>query len=105
MSKTNLETRLARAHVMLLVIPKDQREWKTAPLARYGAYEVRLVELPSISNTFVFWIELFDRNRRVSIDSRGADDFEEALATAERLVSRAKELSEITSLHETKRRI
>ena len=92
-SKMNLETRLARAHVMLLVIPKDEHDSKSAPLVRYGAYEVRLVELPSVSNAFVFWIELFDHNRQVSIDSKGANDFEEALATAEQLVSRAEALS------------
>jgi len=78
---------------MLLVIPTDKHDSKSAPLARFGAYEVRLVELPSVSNTFVFWIELFDHNRQVSIDRKGANDFEEALATAEHLILRAEELS------------
>src|SRR5215467_11031417 len=93
LSKMNLETRLARAHVMLLVIPKDEHDSKSTPLVRYGAYEVRLVEMPSVSNAFVFWIELFDHNRQVSIDSKGANDFEEAVATAEHLILRAEELS------------
>jgi hypothetical protein len=93
LSKMPLETRLAQAHVMLLVIPKDERDSKSVSLARYGAYEVRLVEPLSVSNTFVFWIELFDHSCQVSIDSGGAEDFEEALATAEYFVSRAEELS------------
>lgn len=88
-----LETRLAQAYVMLLVIPKDEHDSKSVSLARYGAYEVRLVEPLSASNIFVFWIELFDHSCQVSIDSGGAEDFEEALATAEYLVSRAEELS------------
>lgn len=91
--KVTLETRLAQAHVMLLVIPKDEHDSKSVALVRYGSYEVRLVEPPSVSDTFVFWIELFDHSCHVSIDSGGADDFEEALATAEYLVSRAEELS------------
>jgi hypothetical protein len=93
LSKMPLETRLAQAYVMLLVIPKDEHDSKSVSLARYGAYEVRLVEPLSASNIFVFWIELFDHSCQVSIDSGGAEDFEEAVATAEYLVSRAEELS------------
>jgi len=91
--KMTLETRLAQAHVMLLVMSKDEHGSKSVPLARYGAYEVRLVEPPLGSTAFVFWLELFDHGCQVSIDSGGADDFEEALATAEYLASRAEDLS------------
>ena len=92
-SKMPLETRLAQAYVMLLVIPKDEYDSKFVSLARYGAYEVRLVEPLSACNTLVFWIELFDHTCQISIDSGGAEDFEEALAKAEYFVSCAEELS------------
>jgi len=88
----NLETRLIRAHIMLF-LRRDERERKSVSLARYGAYEVRLLEPPSESDTFMFWLELFDHSRRISVDSWGADDFEEALTTAEYLAYRAEELS------------
>jgi hypothetical protein len=93
LSKVTLETRLVQAYVMLLVIPEDEHDFKFVPVVRYGAYEVRLLEPRSASNTVVFWIELFDHDSQVSIDSGGADDFEGALATAEYFASRAKKLS------------
>lgn len=78
---------------MLLVMPKDEHDLKSVSLVRYGAYEVRLFEPPAASNSFVFWVELFDGNRHVSIDGGGADDFEEALEKAEHLASCAEKLS------------
>ena len=90
--KTSLEARLVQAYIMLPVVPKYERDLKFASVIRYGAYEVRLVERPSPSDTFVFWVELFDHDTQVSIDGGGADDFERALATAEYLASLAEKL-------------
>jgi hypothetical protein len=90
--KMTLEARLIRAHVMLRLAQKDQHSF--VPLARHGAYEVRLVELTDgLVNKFIFWIELFDRDRRVSIDSGGANDVEEASTIADHLALRAEQLS------------
>jgi hypothetical protein len=89
----DLETRLVQAYVMLMVIPKDEHDLKSVAVLRYGAYEVRLIEPPAASDTFVFWIELFDHDSQVSIDSGGAGDFERALATAEYFASCAEKLS------------
>jgi len=92
-SRMTLETRLVQAHVMLMVIPLDEHESKSVPLARYGPYEIRLVELAGVSNAFVFWLELFDHNCQMSVDSGGANDLEDALILAEYLISRAAELN------------
>jgi len=91
--KINLETRLAQAYVMLLVIPKDEHDLKSVSVMRCGVYEVRLVEPPLASNTFVFWIELFDHSCQASIDSGGTNDFDKALAIAKYLALRAEKLS------------
>ena len=58
---------------------------------RNGAYEVRLFESPHAcpDSTFLFWIELFDHNRQVSIDSGGSDVLEDAVVAAEHLIALA----------------
>jgi hypothetical protein len=91
--KLTVETRLVQAYVMLLVVPKDEHDFKSVSVIRHGAYEVRLFEPRSASNTFVFWIELFDHDSQVSIDGGGANDLERALATAEYFASCAEKLS------------
>jgi hypothetical protein len=71
---------------------------KAAPIARYGACEVRLVEFSETfpTNTFVFWLELFDHKDNVAVDGGGANDLEEAVTLAEELASQAEELCKKT---------
>ena len=93
--KMTLQARLMQAHLMLLVAQQDEHGFKFVPLARHGAYEVRLVEFAGRpAGNFIFWIELFDCNRRVSIDSGGANDVEDASAIADHLALRAEELAQ-----------
>ena len=77
-----------------MVTPGDERGVKAVPIARYGAYEVRLVEFSETFSalTFVFWLELFDHKDNVAVDGGGANDLEEAVTLAEDLVSQAEEL-------------
>jgi hypothetical protein len=92
--KMTLEARLIQAHIMLQA-QKAQHGSKFVPLARHGAYEVRLFELTDgPAGKFIFWIELFDCDRRASIDSGGANDVEEASTIADHLALRAQNLSE-----------
>jgi hypothetical protein len=90
-----LEARLVRAHLALRVASKDIHDLGFVSLARYGSYDVRLVEPEQTSsfNPFDFWLELFDLDRRISVDGGGANDLEAALAIAEELVSSAQELN------------
>ena len=91
--KMTLEARLVQAHVMLQVVQKNEHGSKFVPLARYGAYELRLVE-PAVSPVnFLFWIELFDCSDQVSVDSGGANDLEEAATIANEFAVRATELN------------
>ena len=69
-------------------------------MARYGAYEVRLL-LPvqgSSVDLFIFWLELFDQDRGISLDSGRAEYFEKTLTLAEQLISQAEQLSKITAV-------
>jgi hypothetical protein len=91
-----IEAQLIRAHIELEITREDANGSKAVPIARYGACEVSLVEFSgnSLTNTFVFWIELFDHIQKVAIDSAGANDVEEAVTLAEELVSQAKQLGQ-----------
>jgi hypothetical protein len=90
-----LAAQLVRAQVELAATPKDEHGLKSAPLANYGVYEVRLVDLAKSARTgrFVFWLELFDHNEEIALDSGSANNLCEALTIAEELISSARELS------------
>jgi len=93
--KMDIEGRLVRAHVELYVRRRDERASKSVSVARYGAYEVRLLRVVpgSSADPFIFWIELFDHNRAISLDSGSAKDLEKALGVAEELISHAEQLN------------
>jgi hypothetical protein len=89
--KMTLEARLVRAYLALRNKADKSHDLKFVLLARYGAYEVRLVEPPD--DRFEFWLELIDLDGNISIDGGGANDLEDALAIAEEFVSSAQDLS------------
>ena len=90
----DMETRLTHAYVELYAKPRDEHGAKSVPVVRCGAYEVRLVE-PMLDrpDASVFWLELFDHSRGISLYGGNAEDFEGALTIAEELVSRAEQLN------------
>jgi hypothetical protein len=65
-------------------------------LARFGSFEVRLIQPMSDPPTREarFWMELFDHDRRLSIDSIGNLVLEDAATAAEEFIARAKRQSE-----------
>jgi hypothetical protein len=94
-ARTNLKAQLVQARVQLQLATRGEDDVITATLVCHGAFEVRLIEPPDASQTgaFFFWIELFDHNRQVSIDSGGSDVLGEAVIAAEHLITQSKELS------------
>jgi hypothetical protein len=87
-----LEARVIQAHVKLQLAARGTDGSRAATLVRRDACEVRLVEpsqAPSAS-AFLFWIELFDHSRRISIDSVGCHVLEEAAIAAENLIAQAE---------------
>lgn len=89
-----LLSRLSQAYVRLLLIPESTDGSRTVSLARYGAYEVRLVEFfhsPACDDSS-FWIRLHRRGLQSSLDSCWCDDLDDAEVAAEHFASRAKQL-------------
>jgi hypothetical protein len=88
----NLELRIFKLYVWDLMAQRFIDGCRAALLARYGAFEVRLVELllDWQDDSIPFWIELFDHGSATTIDSYGGYDLEDAAAGAEALISQAK---------------
>jgi hypothetical protein len=88
----NLEMRIFQVYVWDLMARRFIDGCRAALLARYGAFEVRLVELLQDwqDDSIPFWIELFDHGSATTIDSYGGYDLEDAAAGAEALISQAK---------------
>jgi hypothetical protein len=89
-----LLNRLSQAYVRLLLMPEGTDGSRTVSLARYGAYEVRLVEFSHgpASDDSSFWVRLHRRGIHTSLDSCWCDDLDDAETAAEHFVSRAMQL-------------
>jgi hypothetical protein len=90
----SLERQIIQSYIWVLRAPPDEAGCKTRTLARHGAYEVRLVEPSQMpeGDIISFWIELFDHKRRVTLNSYGSDDLEQAAVTAAQLIAEAEKL-------------
>jgi hypothetical protein len=43
----------------------------------------------------IFWLELFDHNQRISLDSGSAENLGKALGVTQELISHAEQLSKV----------
>ena len=89
-----LELRILQLYIWTLNAKRFIDGCRTATVARYGAYEVRLVEplLDPRGDTIPFWIELFGHKSANTIDSCGGHDFEETAAGAAGMIAQASVL-------------
>jgi hypothetical protein len=80
----------------LTFVPQRGDGAKAVSLARFGDYEVLLVELAqsSVTDDAKLWIELYDHKLQHGLDSCGCTDIEEATIAARELISRARQLNE-----------
>jgi hypothetical protein len=90
----SLERQIIQSYIWVLRATPDETGCKTRTLARRGAYEVRLFEPSQMpqGDIISFWLELFDHKRKVTLNSYGSDDLEQAAATAALLISEAERL-------------
>jgi hypothetical protein len=89
-----LERRIMQMYIWLLVAPEQSGGQRIASLARHGAFEVRLIELPQNphSDCIPLWIELFDHRSNTTLDSYAGCDFEDTALAAAALISQARDL-------------
>jgi hypothetical protein len=99
-TKKCLERRLARAYVLLLLVPPAADGCRRVSLGRHGDYEVRLVEFTRDNPIGVadsLWMELYAHQRRVVLDSCRCDEIKDAAIAAEELIAQSKKLNEVSS--------
>jgi hypothetical protein len=90
-SRAELETQLIGAHARLQRIQRDGDVPAMVTLVHLGSFEVRLIQPPQNlpEGAPVFWMELFDHDRRLSIDSVGDLVLADAVIAAEDFIARA----------------
>jgi len=89
---TLTELRIARAYGQLSSMP-DDRSKVSVSVARTGNYEIRMFRWPETQSGALFWLELFDHNIRMSIDSFQCHEMRDAVPAFEDLMSQADYLN------------
>jgi hypothetical protein len=87
------EARLVRAYLALFLLPW-QGGTRSIRLARFGAYEVRIVEFAQdlAGEGFPLWLELYAHDVQASLDSCGCGALEDAVDAADEFMERASAL-------------
>jgi hypothetical protein len=95
-SRTELEAQLMEAQAKLQLATPSGDVSSTVTLVRLGSFEVRLINKLNVSpvSPVRFWLELFDHDRRLSIDSVGDCLIEDAVVAAGEFIARAIKSSE-----------
>ncbi len=88
--------RISQTYVALMLAPRADDGSRALPLARFGAFEVRVIELGDRrdSDASDLWLELYRHDTRTSLDSCRCSDLDEAESAADEFISRARALLE-----------
>jgi hypothetical protein len=92
----SVEALLLQAYLQLVRVPWNESGTRSTSLARFGHYEVRLLErmLSGDADVPHLSVELYARKVQTPIDACGCDDIEAAAFAAERIMCRARQLEE-----------
>jgi hypothetical protein len=87
--------RVTQSYLGLFLASKRADGSRAAAVARIGMFEVRLVEMPSFnaSEGLSLWVELYDRDLQLDVDSRKCSDLDEAIDATQRLIELARRLN------------
>jgi hypothetical protein len=85
--------RLYKSYISLKLVPKSESGSWTIPIARFGAFEVRLVEFADSDqrDNLDLWIELYRCDTQSSIDSCLCRDLDEVEDLRAYFISQAKD--------------
>jgi hypothetical protein len=94
--RAEIEAQLIEAHAKLKLTRQNGDISTVATLMRRGAFEVRLIEPTNTepADAVRVWMELFDHDRQLSIDSIGNCALEDAVIVAEDFIDRATRMGE-----------
>jgi hypothetical protein len=94
--RRSIEALVLRAYLQLVRVPWNEVGSRRTSLAKYGNYEVLLLERMSADADHFphLWVELYAHDLQISIDGCGCDDIEAAAIAAEHIMSQARQLGE-----------
>lgn len=83
-----------QAYFQLIRVSWSERGTRSIALAKYGSYDVRLIEKQPAENADIphLWVELHAKDTQAPIEARGCDDLEAAASAAEEIMSKAERL-------------
>jgi len=90
-----IAARVIETYASLFLTPNQDDGSRYSTIARIGVFEVRLLELPSVNfqEELELWVELYDRDLRLGLDSCKCSDLDEAIDAAQFLTAQARQQS------------
>src|SRR5277367_3635652 len=75
-----IELRISQAYIALLGLPEESNDGRTISLARLDNHEVLMFDVPHAGSGDppLFWMELFDHDAQLAVDSCSCYSIEEA---------------------------
>jgi hypothetical protein len=94
--RRSIEALVLQAYLQLVRVPWNEVGSRCTSLAKYGNYEVLLLERMSADADHFphLWVELYAHDLQASIDGSGCDDIEAAAIAAEQIMSQARQMAE-----------
>jgi hypothetical protein len=94
--RRSTEALVLRAYLQLVRVPWSEVGSRCTSLAKYGNYEVLLLERMSADSDHFphLWVELYAHDLQMSVDGCGCDDIEAAAIAAEHIMSEARQMGE-----------
>ena len=91
-----IATRVMETYASLFLASQQDDGSRHAAIASIGAFEVRLLELPSVNSPeeLELWVELYDRGLQIGVDSCKCSDLDEAIDGAYFLTDQARQQSQ-----------
>jgi hypothetical protein len=88
-------TRVTESYASLFLTSEPNDGSRQAAIARIGAFELRLLEMPSVNSPkeASLWVELYDLDLRLGVDSYKCSHLDEAIDAAHVLMIKAKLLN------------
>jgi hypothetical protein len=89
-NRASVHALVTRAYFKLVLVPWDAKKSRVVTLAKSDNREVRLVELLEPGSFMPnLWMELYDLDNKVALDSCACGDLESAAKAAEQLLEQA----------------
>ena len=85
--------RVTESYLGLFLKSRHDDGSRATAIAKFGALEVRLVEMQTVNVCESLWVELYDRDRQIGVDSCKCTDLDEAIDATQLLIAQARQLN------------